>query len=205
MLTVVNLNQLNIATRLHARAIHIAKKISHFAEGGYADGAMARWRSLHKTSVIASFLSEGDEQLSVRFSDSIEKLKAARTYVDHQDSLDFERVAPDNRQNRCFDRAPLRSGLWSVFSAASNDRFRPESSRRHSVSRIQHQPPITDGHLLRIAMIRVSSASMFAVSSQPSALGSRHGCRRIFGGAQLGEDWCAVPPRFTTFAKVTPP
>ncbi|MDK7585605.1 DUF5677 domain-containing protein [Alcaligenes faecalis subsp. phenolicus] len=94
---VANPNQLNVATRLHARAIHIAKEISHLLKGGYADGAMARWRSLHETSVIASFLSEGDEQLSVRFSDyqAVERLKAAKTYVDHQDFLDFERIPPE--------------------------------------------------------------------------------------------------------------
>lgn len=94
---VVNPNQLNVATRLHARAIHIAKEISHLLKGGYADGAMARWRSLHETVVIASFLSEGDEQLSVRFSDyqAVERLKAARIYVNHQDFLDFERISPE--------------------------------------------------------------------------------------------------------------
>lgn len=93
----VNSEQLNVATRLHARAIHIAKEISHLLKGGYADGAMARWRSLHETAVIVSFLSEGDEQLSERFTDyqSVERLKAAKTYVEHQEFLDFERISPD--------------------------------------------------------------------------------------------------------------
>lgn len=91
---VVNPIQLNAMTRLHARAIHIAKEISHLLKGGYADGAMARWRSLHETAVILRFLAAGDEQLSERFIDyqAVIRLKEAATYVEHQEYLEFERI-----------------------------------------------------------------------------------------------------------------
>lgn len=95
---IVNSQKLNVVIRLHARAIHIAKEISHLLKGGYADGAMARWRSLHETAVIASFLSAGKEQLSVRFSEyeAVERLRAAKTYVEHQEFLDFERISAEH-------------------------------------------------------------------------------------------------------------
>ena len=97
---VLNPNQLNVATRLHARAINIAREISHLLKGGYADGAMARWRSLHENSVIAEFLSQGDENLSVRFLDyqAVIRLKAARSYLEHQEFLDFERISSEQME-----------------------------------------------------------------------------------------------------------
>lgn len=92
-----NSAQLNIATRLHARSMHIAKEISHLLKGGYADGAMARWRSLHETATIATFLSQGDENLSMRFLEfqAVVRHKAAKTYVKHQDFLDFEKITSE--------------------------------------------------------------------------------------------------------------
>lgn len=34
--------------RLHARAVQVAMEIHHLLKGGFADGAFARWRSLHE-------------------------------------------------------------------------------------------------------------------------------------------------------------
>lgn len=91
-----NQQQFNIANKLYARAIHIAKEISHLLKGGFADGAMARWRSLHETTVITSLLATNDEMLTLRFIDyqAVERLKAAKTYIEHQEFLDFERISP---------------------------------------------------------------------------------------------------------------
>lgn len=38
---------LNITTRLHARAVLVSCEISHLLKGGFGDGAMACWRTLH--------------------------------------------------------------------------------------------------------------------------------------------------------------
>jgi Family of unknown function (DUF5677) len=83
----------NITIRLHTRAVQIAKEVSCLLKGGYADGAMARWRSLHETTVILAFLSRHDDALSSRFVDfqAIIRLKAATEYNQHQAVLGFER------------------------------------------------------------------------------------------------------------------
>lgn len=60
-------NKFNIATRLQARCVQVGNEISHLLHGGYADGAFARWRTLHETSVTAIFICEGDEDLASRF------------------------------------------------------------------------------------------------------------------------------------------
>ncbi len=80
-------NKLNVTTRLHARCVQVGNEISHLLHGGFADGAFARWRTLHETSVITKFLCQGDEDLSTRFSDyqSVFRLKAATHYNEHNE------------------------------------------------------------------------------------------------------------------------
>ena len=57
--------------RLHARACQIANEIVTLLRHGYADGAMARWRTLHEIAIVMDFLcAHGDA--------------AAKQYIDHQ-------------------------------------------------------------------------------------------------------------------------
>lgn len=55
--------------RLHARSCQIACEILELIKGGFADGAMARWRSLYEVSVLANFLEKGTEELCQRYLD----------------------------------------------------------------------------------------------------------------------------------------
>lgn len=84
----------NVTILLHTRAVQIANEISCLLKGGYADGAMARWRSLHETTVILAFLSRHDDTLSSRFVDFqvIARLKAATEYNEHHSTLGFESI-----------------------------------------------------------------------------------------------------------------
>lgn len=86
-----NSSKLNISTRLHARALQVSSEISSLLKGGFADGAMARWRTLHETTAILIFIANGDEDLAERFTDfqSILRLKAANRYNKHCDNLGF--------------------------------------------------------------------------------------------------------------------
>ena len=52
---------------LHARAVLVAREVLCLLEGGFADGALARWRSLHEIAVVSAFLSERDNQLAEKY------------------------------------------------------------------------------------------------------------------------------------------
>ena len=52
---------------LHVRAIQIASEIMVLMENGYADGAMARWRTLHEVACVAMVLGDGGEALAERY------------------------------------------------------------------------------------------------------------------------------------------
>lgn len=86
-------NKFNVASRLQARCVQVGNEISHLLHGGYADGAFARWRTLHETSATTKFICEGDEDLSSRFVDfqSISRLDAATRYNDRNE-LGFEPI-----------------------------------------------------------------------------------------------------------------
>jgi len=72
----------DVLTRLHARACQVAQEIVCLLGAGLADGAMARWRTLHEIAVVALFLSEHGEALAERYVNhqAVESLSAAREY-----------------------------------------------------------------------------------------------------------------------------
>ena len=53
--------------RLFVKALVITREAICLMEAGFADGALARWRSLHEVAVIASFLSKFGEQAAARY------------------------------------------------------------------------------------------------------------------------------------------
>lgn len=65
--------------RLHARSLLIGREALHLCKGGFADGALSRWRSLHECKVIASFIAEHGQETALRYLASFEcaSLKAA--------------------------------------------------------------------------------------------------------------------------------
>ncbi|PBP84782.1 hypothetical protein CCL22_06465 [Pseudomonas syringae] len=90
--------QLNISTRLHARSIQISCEIANLLKGGFADGAFARWRTLHETTTILLFIANGNEDLAIRFTDfqSILRVKAATRYNEASMALGFKAISPDD-------------------------------------------------------------------------------------------------------------
>lgn len=86
----------DVLTRLHARACQIAEEVVVLLRAGFADGAMARWRSLHEVSVVMQFIAERGARMAVRYSDheAMESLKAARGYNLMAERLGHEPCTP---------------------------------------------------------------------------------------------------------------
>jgi hypothetical protein len=81
-----------VLTRLHARACQIASEILVLLRSGYADGAHARWRSLHEIAVVAFFIKSFGNEIAERYllHDMVESYKAARQYQEHCNALGYE-------------------------------------------------------------------------------------------------------------------
>jgi hypothetical protein len=72
---------------LHARGRQVSSEIFHLLNGGYAEGAYTRWRTLYEIAITARFIIDpqwisGREELAERYlyHQNIMKLKKARGY-----------------------------------------------------------------------------------------------------------------------------
>lgn len=71
--------------RLHIRACRIAREILLLLENGFAEGAQARWRTLHEVAVTATLIAEGGDDLAERYFDH-EAVERKRALDDHRRS-----------------------------------------------------------------------------------------------------------------------
>jgi hypothetical protein len=83
---------IDVLVRSHARACQITEEIIYLLEGGFADGAMARWRTLHEVAVVASFVAAHGEDLAERYvlHQAVESKRAAADYEKCQQRLGYE-------------------------------------------------------------------------------------------------------------------
>jgi len=79
-------------TRLHARGCQIGFEILALLKSGLADGAHARWRTLHEIAVISFFITEHGQSIAERFIhfEVIEAYKAAIEYQKHCHELGYK-------------------------------------------------------------------------------------------------------------------
>lgn len=111
--------------KLHARGCQIADEIICLMENGFADGAFARWRTLHEVSVIATFLAHGDEELANRYFDheAVESKRAMDLFKVHYDALGYDK--PDDEEiarieqayEECLERYEDRFGAEFGWAA----------------------------------------------------------------------------------------
>jgi len=85
-------------TRLHARGCQIASEVLVLLGSGFADGAHARWRSLHEVAVVASFIKTYGNEVAERYMlhENIESYKAANLHQKYYASLGEEPIAEDD-------------------------------------------------------------------------------------------------------------
>jgi len=82
----------DVLTRLHARACQVSSEILILLKAGYADGAHARWRSLHEITVMAFFITKHGNEVAEKYllHDNIESYKAALLYQKYYERLGME-------------------------------------------------------------------------------------------------------------------
>jgi len=68
---------------LHGRACQIALEILKLMQGGFPDGAIARWRTLHEVAVICNFIQKNGNSTAERYllHDAIESYKSVAKYI----------------------------------------------------------------------------------------------------------------------------
>jgi hypothetical protein len=81
-----------VLTRLHARACQVSSEVITLLRSGHADGAHARWRSLHEIAVVGFFVRAHGHDVAEQYilHDAIESYRAALGYQQHCSSLGYE-------------------------------------------------------------------------------------------------------------------
>ncbi len=84
--------QFEALIRLHAKACRTLEGVLSLLECGDADGANARWRSLHEVAVISYFLSKKPAKFARLYleHEAIERYKAAQQFQIHAPSLGYK-------------------------------------------------------------------------------------------------------------------
>jgi hypothetical protein len=88
---------LDVLIALHCRACRTAREIVCLLKAGYADGANARWRSLHELAVTAIFLAQHRGDVAQRYRDhaAVQRWRAATPYQKHCHALGYAPFSPE--------------------------------------------------------------------------------------------------------------
>jgi hypothetical protein len=83
---------------LHVKALITTKEILCLMEGGYADGALARWRTLHEAAVFSTLIREAGAEVAERYLASFDfaALKAAKQLNEYAERANLRPFPPDD-------------------------------------------------------------------------------------------------------------
>jgi hypothetical protein len=84
--------QFEAVITLHARAVLVTREILCLLKGGFADGALGRWRTLHEVAVVAEFLAKHNQGISERYllHREVQAYRAMRQYCKYQKRANLE-------------------------------------------------------------------------------------------------------------------
>lgn len=84
----------DVLIKLHARASQIALEVLTLMKAGLADGAHARWRTLHEVKVVALFIEKHGKDVAERYyaHNLVESYKAANQYQQHAKALKQQQI-----------------------------------------------------------------------------------------------------------------
>lgn len=103
-----------VLIQLHARACQVAAEIITLLEAGYADGAIARWRTLYEIDVVATLIAEHGDDLAERYlaHEIVASERALRLYKETANDLGYRPPAKKEieRIERLYKAALSRYG-----------------------------------------------------------------------------------------------
>jgi hypothetical protein len=80
-----------LMVRLLVRSCQVTDEIICLLENGFADGAMARWRTLHEIGVVGAVIAAHGEEIAKRYiaHQAVESRRAIRKYIDCHKALGY--------------------------------------------------------------------------------------------------------------------
>ncbi|WP_052310869.1 DUF5677 domain-containing protein [Paenibacillus sp. Aloe-11] len=86
-----------VLVKIHARACQISYEILSLLRGGFADGALTRWRTLHELSVLAFFINQNSNEVAKMYLEYeyIERYYEMLEYIRHAPRLGYEELSKE--------------------------------------------------------------------------------------------------------------
>lgn len=139
----------DVLTRLHARSCHIANEVLTLLKSGYADGAHARWRTMHEIVVVGLFIKEFGQGTAERYllHSSIEFYRAGLQYQGYCTQLGYEPLTEQELSRRRssyeqlvnrFGRSYANSYGWAAHALEKSD---PKFSDIEQAVDLEHWRP----------------------------------------------------------------
>ena len=136
-------------TRLHARACQVSGEVLALLKAGFADGAHARWRSLHEMAVVASLIEENGQDLAERYllHEKIQQYKLACEYQRFFPRLCFESLTEETFKSLKTHRDELIDEFGEAFespygwAASAIGKRRPKFTEIEQQVQLDHMRP----------------------------------------------------------------
>lgn len=93
-----------VLQRLHVRGCQVSAEILNLLRGGFADGAHARWRTLHELAVIARFIANHDNEV-------------AEKYLDHSAIVEYQRALQFRKHSEDLSYAPMSEDDFALIQS----------------------------------------------------------------------------------------
>ena len=89
-----------VGTIMHGRGLLVAKETIHNLKGGFPDGALSRWRTLHEIFVTLTFIKNHGQAAAERYLASIEftRAKAAKQLNQYAERANLEKFSNDDME-----------------------------------------------------------------------------------------------------------
>lgn len=89
-----------VLTHLHGRGCQVAQEIWLLLNNGFADGAQARWRTLHELGVVANFINQNSDDVASRYQlhALIDDYKSMQKYQEHHLKMGWSPIDHDEME-----------------------------------------------------------------------------------------------------------
>jgi hypothetical protein len=139
----------DVMLRLLVRACQVSNEIVVLLENGFADAAMARWRTLHEIAIVSAVIAKYGEEIAERYVyyQIVESWSAVKAYErDHKD-LGFRPIPKRLKEKvrRDYDKAVKRFGK----------RFKDENGWA------AHHLKVTDKEIVKFARLELEAGEQY--------------------------------------------
>ena len=95
--------------RLHTRACQVSSEVLTLLRSGYADGAHARWRTLHEIAVVSCLINEHGQNLAEKYliHDVIQRHKSARLHQEYAERINEDPLSREEFEQLESEREEL--------------------------------------------------------------------------------------------------